>query len=140
MTGAIKQTTSVKKYNNAFNEAMNLTPYNGQNGMIIDAYENGLKAAVLNGAMAQRAANPLMTFTELQRLMVCVDKTLMRNQNHAPVTLRPQACTTINNPVFNIQPTATTSAQTMATPVPHFHLWHYTLEGGSCQTIHSAYT
>ena len=118
MTGAIKQTTSVKKYNDMFNEAMNLTPYDGQNGMIIDAYENGLKAAVLNGAMAQRAANPQMTFTELQRLMVRVDETLMRNQNRAPAAIRPQARTTINNPVFNIQPTATTSARTTATPAP----------------------
>ena len=73
MGGTLNQTTSVKKYNDLFNGYLDLSPYDRANGMVLDAYERGLKCEVLNGAMAQRTPN--MTFVEIQRLMVQVDET-----------------------------------------------------------------
>ena len=66
MSSTLNQTTLVKKYNNLFNGYLDLSPYDGMNGMVRDAYKRGLKYDVLNGAMAQRAANPNMTFADIQ--------------------------------------------------------------------------
>ena len=79
MGRTLNQTTSVKKYNNLFNGYLDLLPYDGANGMVLDAYKRGLKYEVLNGAMAQQT--PQMTFAEIQRLMVQVDETQQRFKN-----------------------------------------------------------
>ena len=121
MSGTLNQTTSVKKYNNLFNGYMDLSPYDGTNGMVLDAYKRGLKYDVLNGAMAQ--CTPNMTFVEIQRLMVQVDETQQqyRTRNKGQGTTAPLTCTVINNPTFNVQTTptstATTSSSRATTPV-----------------------
>lgn len=53
MGGTLNQTTSIKKYNNLFNGYLDLSPYDGANGMVLDTYKRGLKYEVLNSAMAQ---------------------------------------------------------------------------------------
>ena len=114
MGGTLNQTTSVKKYNDLFNGYLDLSPYDGANGMVLDAYERGLKYEVLNGAMAQRT--PQMTFAEIQRLMVQVDETqqCFKNRSRVPGTTPTPTRTVINNPTFNVQTTPSTST----TPAP----------------------
>ena len=114
MGGTLNQTTSVKKYNDLFNGYLDLSPYDGTNGMVLDSYERGLKYEVLNGAMAQRTPN--MTFAEIQRLMVQVDETQQRykNRSRAPGTTPNPTRTVINNPTFNVQ----TAPSTSTTPAP----------------------
>ena len=114
MGGTLNQTTSVKKYNDLFNGYLDLSPYDGTNGMVLDSYERGLKYEVLNGAMAQRTPN--MTFADIQRLMVQVDETQQRykNRSRAPGTTPNPTRTVINNPTFNVQTTPSTST----TPAP----------------------
>ena len=118
MGGTLNQTTSVKKYNDVFNGYMDLSPYDGTNGMVLDAYKRGLKYEVLNGAMAQRT--PQMTFADIQRLMVQVDETQQRfkNRSRVPGTTPTPTRTVINNPTFNIQTTPSTST----TPAPAWGL------------------
>ena len=114
MGGTLNQTTSVKKYNDLFNGYLDLSPYDGANGMVLDSYERGLKYKVLNGAMAQRTPN--MTFAEIQRLMVQVDEMQQRYKNRSRIlgtTLNPPH-TVINNPTFNVQ----TMPSTLTTPAP----------------------
>ena len=107
MGGMLNQTTSVKKYNDWFNSYLDLSPYDGTNGMVLDAYKRGLKYEVLNGAMAQRAVNPNMTFAEIQQLMVQVDETQQQfhSCNKGKETAFTPACTVINNPMFNVSTT-----------------------------------
>ena len=114
MGGTLNQTTSVKKYNDLFNGYLDLSPYDGANGMVLDAYKRGLKYEVLNGAMAQR--NPNMMFTDIQRLMVQVNETQQRfkNRSRALGTTPNPTRTVINNPTFNVQTTPSTST----TPAP----------------------
>ena len=114
MGGTLNQTTSVKKYNDLFNGYLDLSPYDGANGMVLDAYERGLKYEVLNGAMAQRT--PQMTFAEIQCLMVQVDETQQRfkNRSRVPGSTPTPTRTVINNPTFNVQ----TAPSTSTTPAP----------------------
>ena len=114
MGGTLNQTTSVKKYNDLFNGYLDLSPYDGANGMVLDSYERGLKYEVLNGAMAQRTPN--MTFAEIQHLMIQVDETQQRykNRSRAPGTTPNPTRTVINNPTFNVQ----TAPSTSTTPAP----------------------
>ena len=132
MGGTLNQMTLVKKYNNLFNGYLDLSPYDGSNGMVLDAYERGLKYEVLNGAMAQRAANPQMLFAEIQRLMVQIDETQQwfRMQNKGPITTNTPTHTVINNPMFNVQTsptrTSTVSSSRVTTPVKVEATWQYT--------------
>ena len=114
MGGTLNQTTSVKKYNDLFNGYLDLSPYDGANGMVLDAYERGLKYEVLNGAMAQHTPN--MTFAEIQCLMVQVDEMQQhfKNRSRVPGTTPNPPHTVINNPTFNVQTTPSTST----TPAP----------------------
>ena len=114
MGGTLNQTTSVKKYNDLFNGYLDLSPYDGANGMVLDAYERGLKYKVLNRVMAQRT--PQMTFAEIQRLMVQVDETQQRfkNRSRVPGNTPMPTRTVINNPTFNVQTTPSMST----TPTP----------------------
>ena len=114
MGGTLNQTTSVKKYNDLFNGYLDLSPYDGANGMVLDAYERGLKYEVLNGAMAQRTPN--MTFAEIQCLMVQVDETQQcyKNRTRVQGSTPTPTRTVINNPTFNVQ----TAPSTSTTPTP----------------------
>jgi len=80
MRGLIIQKTSVKIYNNQFNEAMGLAGLTGANTAIDHAYVIGLKGPVHQAAIAPQMAAPNMTFTKKQALMVRIDEMLMQTQ------------------------------------------------------------
>ena len=118
MTGKITQTTSVKRYNDAFNDALRLTNEDPANAFVVQAYEAGLKPAVTNTAIAPLLANPRMTLHEKQAMMVRIDKSLMKTR--AQTSAPPPHRYVINNPVINV-PAATApahQARTSATPAP----------------------
>ena len=111
MKGAITQRTSVKIYNDLFNEAVGLTTLTGADTAILCAYTTGLKPMVRNLAIAPLRADPRMTFHARQTLMVDIDESLMQTrQATAPA---PPQQTVINNPVINVQGTTAS-----ATPAP----------------------
>jgi len=116
MEKKITQKTSVKRYNDEFNEALGLTTENGTNSMVVCSYKTGLKASVRNAAIAPKMVNPNMTLSELQSLMVHINKTLMQTQtlNTNP---RSSQCIVFNQPVLNL-PAMPTSNHTVSTPAP----------------------
>ena len=100
MRGLIIQKTSVKIYNDQFNEAMGLAGLTGANTAIDCAYVIGLKGPIRQAAIAPQMAALNMTFTEKQSLMVRIDEMLMqtqprtqntRNTNTAPQQGRAQS-------------------------------------------------
>ena len=103
MKGAITQRTSVKIYNDLFNEAVGLTTLTGANTAILRAYTTGLKPMVRNLSIAPLRADPNMTFHARQTLMVDIDESLM--QTRQPTAPAPARRTVINNPVINVQGT-----------------------------------
>jgi hypothetical protein len=119
MSGTIQQTTSVKKYNDVFNEALGLTTEDDTNRMVLAAYKNGLKLAILNSAGLDQQANLAMTFAELQQLMVQIDKTLQQNntQNQTTCTA-PQQWTMSHNLVVNPQTLAANTVGSTPQTIP----------------------
>jgi len=99
MNNTIKQKTSVKVYNDLFNEAMVLANVADTNAMLLRAYETGLKPAVRNAAVGPLMYIPNPTFEQRQAMMVRLDETLQqtaqRETSYAPRTV-------INHPVFNV--------------------------------------
>ncbi len=117
MKGGIVQHTSVKKYNNEFNEALTLTTLTGANVAILHAYTTGLKPTIRNTSIAMIYANPNILFHCRQALMVEIDKSLM--QTCQATNPAPKPRTVINNPVFNVQSTpAAASGSARATTAP----------------------
>ncbi len=119
MKGGITQHTSVKKYNDEFNEALALTTLTGTDVAILRAYTTGLKPAVRNTSIAMIYANPNILFHRQQALMVEIDESLMQTRQATNPAPKPR--TVINNPVFNIfniqsTPAAAGSAQATTTP------------------------
>jgi len=104
MNHTIKQKTSVKIYNDLFNEAMVLANVADTNAMLLRAYETGLKPAVRNAAVGPLMYIPNPTFEQRQSMMVRLDETLQQTaQRETPFVPR----TIINNPVINVaNPTA----------------------------------
>jgi len=99
MNHTIKQKTSVKVYNDLFNEAMVLANVADTNTMLLRAYETGLKPAVRNAAVGPLMYIPNPTFEQRQSMMVRLDETLQQTaQRETPFVPR----TVINNPVFNV--------------------------------------
>ena len=78
MKGTITQQTSVKIYNDEFNEALGLTMLTGTDISMLRTYMTGLKPTVCNTAIAPFRATPNMAFHTCQSLMVDIDKTLMQ--------------------------------------------------------------
>ena len=116
--GEIFQRTSVKAYNDQFNEALALTTETGANLVILRAYETGLKGPVRNAGNIALISNPNINFHDRQTLMVRLDETLMqtRTQTGAPSQRRYNASTPLSN-VPAIQPAQGTRATTTpATP------------------------
>ncbi len=72
----IIQRTSVKTYNDQFNEALSLTTETGANAAILRSYEIGLKSTVRIAAIGALVANPSINFHDRQMLMVHVDEAL----------------------------------------------------------------
>ena len=116
MSGQIRQVTSVKKYNDAFNEALGLTAEDATNAFVMRAYEAGLKGDVLNAAIGPLYANPNMTLSAKQALMVRIDENLMRTRSRAAPA--PQRRFVINNPVINLPAGQTAAPATARTPTP----------------------
>ena len=109
MQGKITQRTSVKIYNDLFNEALGMTTLTGADAAILRAYTTGLKPMVRNLAIAPLRADPRMTFRNRQVLMVDIDESLQQTRQQNPAPARQ---TMINNPVINLQGMAS------ATPAP----------------------
>jgi hypothetical protein len=100
MNHTIRQKTSVKKYNDEFNEALTLANMTGADRAMLRAYETGLKTQVRNAAVVAILQTPNMTFFERQALMVRLDETLEQTRERQPSTTPTR--TMINNPVFNV--------------------------------------
>jgi hypothetical protein len=64
MNHTIRQKTSVKKYNDEFNEALTLANMTGADRAMLRAYETGLKTQVRNAAVVTVLQTPNMTFFE----------------------------------------------------------------------------
>jgi hypothetical protein len=64
LTQQITQRTSVKVYNNLFNQTLTLTRMDGANPAVVHSYENGLKMDVQAGAVIMLMVQPHVTFHE----------------------------------------------------------------------------
>ena len=78
MQGKITQCTSVKIYNDLFNEALGMTTLTRADAAILRAYTTGLKPMVRNLAITPLRADPHMTFRNRQVLMVDIDESLQQ--------------------------------------------------------------
>ena len=97
MLGQVTQCTSVKAYNDQFNELLSLTSESGVNLIIARTYETGLKTEVRNTAITPLIANPAMTFHEKQALMIRIDESLM--QAHSSTAAQARRQFTLNSHV-----------------------------------------
>ncbi len=86
MSGTISQKTSVKLYNDEFNDQLALSGLNGTDAMVLLAYELGLKEAVKNIAIAPLHYCPAIAFHERQALMVEMDENIMQSRRKLPGT------------------------------------------------------
>jgi len=111
MSHSITQKTSVKVYNDLFNETLVLANQTGTNALIRHAYETGLKDPVQIAMVPMLILNPNMTLHEHQQNTIRVDESLMQTRKAATPT---PTRTVINNPVFNL-PSPTLSRGT--TPI-----------------------
>ena len=85
----VHQKTSVKLYNDAFNELLVLTPLDDTNLAVHCSYETGLKQEVHTTALIPLQQDPHMTLQEKQMLMVDIDEALMQTHTVNPQQ-RPQ--------------------------------------------------
>jgi len=99
MSHGITQKTSVKVYNDLFNETLMLANQTSANALIRRAYETGLKDPVRIALVPLMLLNPNMTLHEHQQNAIRVDESLMQTRK---ATTPAPACTVINNPVFNL--------------------------------------
>jgi hypothetical protein len=79
LTQQITQHTSVKVYNDLFNQTLALTGMDGTNPAVVHSYENGLKADVQSGAAIMLMVHPNVTFHEQQLLMIVIDERLQKS-------------------------------------------------------------
>ena len=110
LKGHITQRTSVKIYNDQFNEALSLTTQTGTDAAILRSYETGLKPTVRNAAAVALIANPNINFHDRQMLMVRLDETLMQT--------RAQTNPTSQRRYVSTSPTSAPSIPGTATPAP----------------------
>ena len=115
----VRQKTSVKLYNDAFNELLVLTPLDDTNLAVHRSYETGLKQEVRTTALIPLRQDPHMTLQEKQMLMVDIDEALMQTRAVNPQQ-RPQQRFVVNNPVINLPTTPIIPATqgSRATTVP----------------------
>jgi hypothetical protein len=106
MSGAIAQKTSVKAYNDQFNEVLTLSGELSTNNMILRMYHKGLKPAVQISAIPSLRATPGITFADRQAMMVGIDEDLMQvraatraTSSAPPPRARPQYVVNIQTPV-----------------------------------------
>lgn len=110
LKGHIIQRTSVKSYNDQFNEALSLTTQTGADATILRSYETGLKSTVRQAAGIALIANPNINFHDRQMLMVRLDETIMQT--------RPQTNPTPQRRYVSSNPSPAPSAPGTQNPVP----------------------
>jgi hypothetical protein len=114
----ITQKTSVKIYNDLFNQALALMTTDGTNPAIIHSYEMGLKTNIQQAAAVMLLVHQNVTFHEQQLLMIVIDEQLQCTHTCQPTQLRY----IVQNPIINFPaPVAasTPHSTTTASPAPH---------------------
>jgi hypothetical protein len=122
MMRQVSQCTSVKVYNDAFNELLNLTSLANTSMAVLCAYNAGIKTDVWTAALPALRANRNISFHDRQQLMVEMDESL---QERRPCQ-QQQPCFIINNPVIQLPPTggnfrgaSASTPRVMAMPQPY---------------------
>jgi hypothetical protein len=113
LTQQITQRTSVKVYNDLFNQTLALTGMDSTNPAIVHSYKNGLKADVQSGAAIMLMVHPNITFHERQLLMIAIDERLQKSWPRQTT----QPCFTAPPPIIQFHappPTPATQAMTTA--------------------------
>lgn len=116
MKGTITQRTSVKIYNDLFNETLALSGMADNNVMVVRAYTTGLKPVIRAAAIAPLMNNQAITFPERQALMARIDDELMQTQFEPRSTPTPRRTPHF---VFNVQDPIPRSASTPVQPGVH---------------------
>ena len=116
LKGHITQRTSVKTYNDQFNEALSLTTQTGTDAAILRSYETGLKPTVRNAAAVALISNPNINFHDRQMLMVRLDETLMQTRTQVNLTSQRRYVST--TPVAPSAPSTLASNPSTPTPTP----------------------
>jgi hypothetical protein len=117
LTQQITQRTSVKVYNDLFNQALALTGMDSTNPAVVHSYKNGLKPDIQSGAVIMLMVHPHVTFHECQQLMIAIDKRLQKTrpcQNTQPCFIAPPPVLHFHAP----PPTPTARATTAAPSTP----------------------
>jgi hypothetical protein len=113
LTQQITQRTSVKVYNDLFNQTLALTGMDGTNLAVVHSYKNRLKMDVQSGATIMLMVHPNVTFHEWQLLMIAIDERLQKSwpcQNTQPHFTAPPPVIHFHAPPPTLTPRATTSA------------------------------
>jgi hypothetical protein len=100
MTRQVSQRTSVKVYNDTFNELLNLTSLANTSMAVLRAYNAGIKTDVWTAALPALRVDRNMSFHDCQQLMVEMDELLQERRPHQ----QQQPCFMINNPVIQLPP------------------------------------
>jgi hypothetical protein len=100
MTRQVSQRMSVKVYNDAFNELLNLTSLANTSVAVLRAYNAGIKTDVWTAAFPALCADRNMSFHDRQQLMVEMDESLQ--ERHPRQQQQPRFV--INNPVIQLPP------------------------------------
>ena len=125
--GFITQKTSVKVYNDQFNEQLSLTGLTGTNPAILQAYTDGLKSQIRATAIVALRATPNITFDERQVMLAEIDDELLQaraierpagGSSQNPRS-RPQYVINFQNPMPGTSMTpATQGGRASSTPAP----------------------
>jgi hypothetical protein len=100
MMRQVSQHTSVKVYNDTFNELLNLTSLANTSVAVLCTYDAGIKTDVWTAALPALRTNQNMSFHNRQQLMVEMDESL---QERCP-RQQQQPRFVINNPVIQLPP------------------------------------
>ncbi len=131
LKGQIIQRTSVKNYNDQFNEALSLTTLTGKDASILRSYEAGLKPTIRKAATVALIGYPNVDFHDRQMLMVFLDESLMqtcgqtnpttqsRYASTSPVTALPSATAPRNQTPIKVE---AARQHTRPTPEEREHL------------------
>jgi hypothetical protein len=98
MTRQVSQCMSVKVYNDAFNELLNLTSLANTSVAVLCAYDAGIKTDVWTATLPALRTDQNMSFHNHQQLMVEMDESLQ--ERHPRQQQLP--CFVINNPVIQL--------------------------------------
>jgi hypothetical protein len=122
MTRQVTQRTSVKVYNDAFNELLNLTSLANTSVAVLRTYDAGIKTDIWTTTLPALRANQNMSFHDRQQLMVEMDESLQ--ERHPRQQQQPRFV--INNPVIQLPPpggnswgVSASAPRVTATPQPY---------------------